>query len=147
MPQISKRHMNPKIEARMFDVFFKSLTDLGKREDVEAYLYDLLSPVERTMLAKRLAIAVLLTKDFSYVAIADVLKVSFPTISSISIWMKHSGKGFEKVIKKILREEEVQKTLKDIERSLAKFLAAHPATKRRIEAAYNREKHERESVI
>lgn len=147
MSQVSKRLINQKIEERMFEVFFGSLAELNKKEDIEAYLFDLLSPVERVMLAKRLAIAILLSKDYSYAAISDILKVSSPTISSISIWMKHSGKGFEIVVKKILRDEKFKETLKEIEKSFAKFLAGHPASRRRVETSYERQKRERDTVI
>ena len=147
MSQVSKRLVERKIGERMFEVFFKSLADLHKSEEIEAYLLDLLSPVERTMIAKRLAIAILLTKGYSYAAIGDIVKVSVTTIASISVWLQHSGKGFEMVIKKILREESFKETLKDIEKSLAKFLVSPPASKRRVENRYEKEKQERISRI
>ena len=147
MSQVSKRLIDRKIEERMFEVFFKSLADLHKSEEIEKFLFDLLSPVERTMIAKRLSIAILLTKGYSYAAIGDIVKVSGTTIASISVWLQHSGKGFEMVIKKILREESFKETLKDIEKSLAKFLVSHPASKRRVENLYEKGKRERASRV
>ena len=147
MSQVSKRLVEREIEERIFEVFFKSLADLHRIGEIKKYLFDLLSPVERTMIAKRLAIAILLTKGYSYAAIGDIVKVSGTTIASISVWIQHSGKGFEMVIKKILREASFKETLKDIEKSLAKFLVSHPASKRRVENRYEKEKLESASRI
>ena len=75
MSKVSKRLINNNLENRIFEVFIKTIVDLKKPIDVQNFLNDLLSPVERIMLIKRLAIAILLTKGYTYEKIDETLKV------------------------------------------------------------------------
>lgn len=60
------------------------LASLTKSDDVKLLLRDLLSDTERTVIAKRLAIAAMLHQEKSYKEIRQTLKVSSATISSVS---------------------------------------------------------------
>lgn len=147
MSQVSRRWLAKDVERRMFEVFWKSLADLKKPKEIQRFLYDLLSPTEQIMIAKRLAIAILLQKGYSYEAICDVLKVSPTTVGKISLWLKSFGEGFRMVAQRIIREEGFKAFLLDIEEGLAKFLAAHPASKGRVEAEYRRERFRRKAGV
>lgn len=115
MPQVSKRILSKDVEEKLFLIFFKSLARLSDPSDIQKFLYDLLGPVERTMLAKRLAIALLLAKGYRYESIKDILKVSQETIARVNIALNYQGEGYNLVIKKILQEEKVQAILEKIE--------------------------------
>jgi|SRR3989344_765306 len=104
MTKVSKRLIDKNLEDRMFEVFTKTLIDLKNPEDVQNFLNDLLSPIERVMLVKRLAIAILLTKGYTYETIDNILKVSHPTIMNISLRLKYgSNNGYNKVIDNFLK--------------------------------------------
>lgn len=62
---------------------FSKLLSVSSDKDVNVLLEKLLGPEERIMLSKRLAIAVLLEKNYSYNQIADVLHVSVSTVSKL----------------------------------------------------------------
>ncbi len=107
MTQVSKYPIHKDVEKRMFEIFKNTISSLKNAEDIENFLEDFLSPVEKIMLAKRLSIAVLLAKGYRYPSIAKILRVTPPTIASVSISLKYSGKGYKKMVEKILRDEKV----------------------------------------
>ncbi len=118
MSKISKRILNKDIEERIFGIFWRTISQLQKPEEVKTFFKDLLSPSEQIMLAKRLAIAVLLSKSFTYSEIDDVLKVSRPTIMNVSLWLKHKGAGYKKAVETILKDEKKEEFLDKIEELL-----------------------------
>ena len=60
MSQVSKHFMNPNIEKRVYGVFIESVKNTKNSSEVVDFLNDLLSPIEKIMMAKRVAIAFLL---------------------------------------------------------------------------------------
>lgn len=66
MTQVSKYPVHRDVEKRMFEIFKTTISNLKHSEEIEDFLEDFLSPVEKIMLAKRLAIAVLLAKNYTY---------------------------------------------------------------------------------
>lgn len=106
MVQISRKYLPKNLENKLFEIFFDSLAGLSKRSDIEKFLFNLLSPVEKTMLAKRLGIAILLAKGHSQDEIKNILKVSQETISRVNMILRYKGEGYEMVIKKAMQKEQ-----------------------------------------
>lgn len=104
MTKVSRRLLDDEIEQRMYEVFWETVAGLKNPEEAEKFLRDLLSPTEQIMLVKRLAIAVLLTRGYTYDDIDETLKVSRSTIMRVSYWLKHGDKGYQRVIRKILQK-------------------------------------------
>ncbi len=102
MSMVSRRILNKTLQEYIFSLFIKTIIELKNEPDVNNFLQDLLSPTERVVLVKRLAIAILLVKGYTYDAIDDTLKVSRPTINHVSYWLKHGNSGYQKVVEKIL---------------------------------------------
>lgn len=115
MTQVSKYPITKDIEARIFEILFKVIGDLKNSAEIEEFFNEFLSPVERIMLAKRLSIAVLLAKGYDYEAIRKTLRVSPPTISRVALSLKYMGKGYRKVVQKLLGEEEIGEFFQKIE--------------------------------
>lgn len=115
MAQVSKYPIHKDVEKRMFEVFKRTIASLNDPQDIEDFLDDFLSPVEKIMLAKRLSIAVLLAKQYRYPAIASILRVTPPTIASVSISLKYSGKGYKKMVERILRDEKMAEFWQGVE--------------------------------
>jgi len=115
MPQVSRYPLSKEIEERMFKIFWKSLARLSSSGTIQKFLDDLLSPVEKIMLAKRLAIALLLSRNYSYEDIKKTLKVSNDTVAKVKIWLTHGGQGYKMVTKEILADEKMKEFWEKIE--------------------------------
>ena len=119
MSKVSKRILNKNLEDRIFEVFIKIIVDLKNPNDVQNFINDLLSPVERIMLVKRLAIAILLTKGYTYEMIDETLKVSHPTIMKVSLGLKYGiNNGYKKVVDNYLKNEKREESIDKIEEIL-----------------------------
>lgn len=119
MPFISKRILNPKLEAKLFEIFFESLASLSNKSDIERFLFSLISPVEKIMLAKRLGIAMLLVKGYGQDEIREILKVSQETISKVSMTLNYRGDGYKMVIRKTINKAEFQEILGSLLKEVA----------------------------
>lgn len=142
MSQISRRKMNESVEQKVFSLFSEVLVNLNKKEEIESFITDLLSPTERTMLAKRLSIALLLSRGYNYEEICNILKVSTETIGRIALWSKRGGQGFDIAISKITTKEKRQEFLLDLEKLVAKLIAPHPISQRKADYYYEQRKRE-----
>ncbi|MBI2442710.1 MAG: hypothetical protein HYV40_02235 [Candidatus Levybacteria bacterium] len=105
MSQLSKLPIRRDLEEQMFDLFTSTIISLKDKGEIEDFLSDLLSPIEKMMLAKRLAIALMLEKDYTYPMIGKALRVTPTTIASVSMQLRYAGKGYKKIVDKILRDE------------------------------------------
>lgn len=122
MTQVSRRILSKNVEHKMFSIFFITLAKLSSPDDIKDFILDLLGPVEQTMLAKRLAIAVLLAKGYQYSTIKDVLKVSQGTIARVNMILNYQGKGYNLVVKRILRDASFDNLSKIIEDAAIRIL-------------------------
>lgn len=121
MTQVSRRPVHKKVEERMFEIFERTISYLRSSEDIKDFLKDFLSPVEKIMLAKRLSIAVLLGKGYTYPSIKQMLRVTPSTIATVSLSLKYSGKGYKNIVNKILRDEKIDDFLQKMDDILAKI--------------------------
>jgi uncharacterized protein YerC len=118
MTQVSRFPLPKDLERQMFTLFRRVLVNLKSEEDVSDFLDDLLSPTEKMMLGKRLAIAFLLDKGYDQRTIRTILKVSLTTVNSVNYWLKHKGKGYRKVIRTIRQEEKWQEFFDKLDSAL-----------------------------
>lgn len=135
---VSKRVLNEELQSKIFNVFIKTLVDLKYEDEVKDFLEDLLSPTEKIMLVKRLAIAILLSKGYTYEAIDNILKVSRPTINRVSFALRYGKSGYQKAISKIVRQEKREEFIDKIEEILIQLSPpkayGSPAYERKREA-------------
>ncbi len=122
MTQVSKYLVKKDIEERMFDIFLDSIAMVKTRGQVEKLIDDLLSPTERTMLAKRLAIALLLLKKYDQRAVSSILKVSLTTVNKISRALQKGTGGYGMVIAALVRQERFRAFLEKLDDMLADFV-------------------------
>ena len=121
MTQVSRRPLKKDIERRINEFLTDSISNVRGSDDVYSFVHDLLSPVEQLMLAKRLAIALMLYKGYNQRSISQVLKVSLGTVNRVNIKLQYEGKGYRKVIDHILRKEKFKEFWKQIEDFLLEF--------------------------
>ncbi len=115
MPQVSKRVVSKQVEEKIIETFLEALSQLRNKKDILLFINDLLYPVERIMLAKRLAIAVLLIKGWNYESINNMVKVSNDTISRVSVAIK-TNKGYKIASDKLSQTEAVREFWQDLHR-------------------------------
>ena len=93
MAQISKKSLDRDIEEAVSDLFLKSLSELNDRTEIAFLLQDLLTSTEKSIISKRLAVAFMLRRGFDHRTIANVLKVSTPTVWRMNEKLKQKGSG------------------------------------------------------
>ena len=121
MTKISRRFLNKELERHIFELFLKTIIDLKSPAETQVFIEDLLSPTERIMITKRLAIAVLLTKGYTYDDIDETLKVSRATIMNVSLWLKNGKNGYRKVVNRILESQKRESLIDKVEEILLKL--------------------------
>lgn len=113
MTQVSSYPISKEVADRIFELFLKSLIAIKTNDQADQFISDLLTPTEKIMLSKRLAIAFLLEKGYDYKEIQQLLKVSSATISSVNIVRIHGSRGYIKLLQQIMKEEVLSKLLED----------------------------------
>lgn len=121
MAQVSRYPLPKKIYERIFEILFQSVAKIKNKKEAEEFFNDFLTPTERIMLAKRLAIAVLLSRNYDYRSIRKVLNVSPPTIAAVSIALKYTGEGYRKIVDRLLGEEAIKESLLEVLGDLAEL--------------------------
>lgn len=102
----------------MHSLFRRALATLTTEQDIGEFLDDLLSPTEKVMLGKRLAIAILLDKGYDQRTIHNIMKVSVTTVNTVNFWLKQKGKGYYLVLSKLKKQKEWQQFKVDLEETL-----------------------------
>lgn len=101
MSQVSRRPLRKDIEGKIETLFLNCIALCDSPQFATDFLSDLLTPTEKVMLAKRLTIAYLLLKDYDYRTITSLLRVSTPTIGSVSRVLKQRGNGLRRIVDKL----------------------------------------------
>ncbi|MBI2442981.1 MAG: hypothetical protein HYV40_03700 [Candidatus Levybacteria bacterium] len=108
MAQVSKYPISNVVAERIFDLFVGSVVMVKGKEEAEAYLSDVLSPTEKIMIAKRIAIAYLLSKGYQYRDISKILRVSLTTIASVNLSLRYGKGGYTTILSKIEKNENLE---------------------------------------
>src|SRR3990167_2485025 len=116
MSQVSKRVLKPEIEERLFKNFWELFANSKNPKDIQLFLEDYLSPTEKVMLAKRMAIALLFSKGYDHRSISSLLKVSTSTVNNIARTLRIKGNGYKIVIQKYLQKESTKEFFQELER-------------------------------
>lgn len=107
--------MSPLIEEKVYKVFIESVKNTKSSSEVVDFLNDLLSPVEKVMMSKRVAVAFLLLENkYTYNEISKILKVSKGTISKIHTVFALQGKGYKKILGDILKRKVARFALSEL---------------------------------
>lgn len=124
MPQVSKRPISKELTVKVNRLLWESLAKLSEQESVGQFLNDILTPTERVMVSKRLAIALLLSRGWDQEAISDYLKVSTTTVQTLKRNLVLSGRGYMNVIKQIERDKEWLAMKLDLTQAFEEILAS-----------------------
>ncbi len=122
MPQISLRKMDPEIEKRTLEVFVNVLVNSKASINPSSFIDIFLTPTEKIMLAKRVAITILIKRGYSYELIKDYLKVSQSTVSGMVNQLKISAQIDQVAIDKVILNKDIKKVMSDFEYGLSKLI-------------------------
>jgi len=109
--QISKRKLDKDVEERIWKIFLNTLSQVKTPIEVAELVDDLLTPTEKIVLYKRLAIALMSIKGYDNQMIQDILKVSSTTVAQVKRWIAQGGTGYKKAVEKILKQEGIEEFL------------------------------------
>lgn len=121
MGRVSKRKIDPEIEERIFEIFWDYLATLRDLKDIHEFLISLLSFTEQVMIAKRLAIAVLLARGYNYEEIDQTLKVSKSTVGTVHKQILIGAPGYKKAVERILRKEKLESLWNSLDEIMIKI--------------------------
>ncbi len=116
MSQVSKKVLPNHVKESLFNNFWDLLASIKNSREVKIFVEDFLSPTEKVMLAKRITIAILLTKGHDYRSISTLLKVSTTTVSTIAKYLNLKTPGYQLLIKKYFQKQAVKELLQELER-------------------------------
>ena len=108
MTQVSKFKLDRKIQDTLLKNLLTVISKLNKEDQAKLFLDDLLTRTEKIVLAKRLAIALMLQSGKSYSEIKEILKVSSSTIGVINNRL-NTGSGYKLVIGRLQKMESESK--------------------------------------
>jgi len=91
---------------KIFSIFYRVLGETENKDEFNKILFDLLTPAERIMIIKRIAIIYLLLKEIDYRMICKALKVSNTTVNKYKLSMERS-EGIVPVLKNMVKQEKV----------------------------------------
>src|SRR3989338_5439520 len=106
MTRISRFKLSKRVYDKLSILLFEVVGKKGSREDFNKVLVDLLSPVERIMIAKRVVIIFLLMKEIDYRTICEVIKVSNGTVSKFKLIMEKSD-GIVPALERLVKNEKI----------------------------------------
>ncbi|TSC70814.1 MAG: Uncharacterized protein CEO12_190, partial [Parcubacteria group bacterium Gr01-1014_46] len=103
MPHISSKELDKELSDKLFNDLILILNKSQNKKLLSGVVNELLTDTEKLMLAKRIAIVLLLNSKIPQLSISEILKVSTSTITMISLKME-IGK-YNSILKTSQREK------------------------------------------
>lgn len=122
MSQVSKRKLGQDFENEVYFIFWRTIGKITKENEVNLFFTDLFTKTERINFTKRLAIVILLYKNYQWESIIDLLKVSNGTVAKIAA--KFDSPGFKLFFKKLEQDIAWKKFWKELAKTY--LLVTHP---------------------
>lgn len=97
--------MKPEVLRKIETLFIECVSRCEKPSVAADFLEDLLTKTEKVMIAKRIAIALMLLKQEDVRDISETLKVSFPTIYRVKTWLSYKGAGFRALLEAVIKND------------------------------------------
>ena len=107
-----------KVLLGIYRLFFEVISQGKNKQDFFQILDEIISPTEKLMLAKRVAIIYLLMKNTEVRKIVDTLKVSTATIAKYVLLFSSKDSRLTQILKTILNNREIRNYLSDIFKEL-----------------------------
>ena len=89
--RLSNKNLTKPLETEIRQALLRIIADIRTTEEAHTLISDLLTETEQLAIAKRLAIALFLTKGKSYEEIKQSLKVSSATVAKVQESLSQAG--------------------------------------------------------
>lgn len=106
MSQISRRFMKPEVSEKIQSLLVDCIAHCRDEQTATAFVDSLLTATEKIVVAKRLAVALMLFKGRDPEDIRDILKVSTQTIWTVQEWMATRGAGFRMLLEDVVKRDQ-----------------------------------------
>ena len=136
MPHVSKQKLDKETLNQISERLITIIIKLQNKDEAVAFLEDLLTKTERIMLAKRLAITIMLERGYPFQVISRSLKVSEATISVMRDRIDRGGRGFKNILEKLEKDRSIEKLLKILDTIISAFAMPPIAGKGRWKFLY-----------
>src|SRR3989344_5475135 len=136
MPHVSKQKLDKETLNQISERLITIIIKLQNKDEAAAFLEDLLTKTERIMLAKRLAITIMLERGYPFQVISQSLKVSEATISVMRDRIDRGGRGFKNILEKLEKDRSIEKLLKILDTIISAFAMPPIAGKGRWKFLY-----------
>lgn len=118
MPRVSRKRIKKDLDFELRNHFSSLISSLNNSSEIEKFFEDFLTPEEKTMLAKRLMLHLMLENNYRMVEIESVLDISRETVRvHRNIWSR-GGEIYKKIIGKIAQKERNVRFWKKVEKIL-----------------------------
>lgn len=95
MPQVSRNELDPKTEKELSDSLTFIFSSIDQKQPMEDFLSALLTPTEKVMLAKRLAVVIYINEGLNDTEITDALHLTRMTVAKLRYYYEARGQGFK----------------------------------------------------
>lgn len=108
MSQISRRFIKPAVLEKIRLLLLDCIVRCRDQEITAAFIDALLTNTEKIVIAKRIAIALMILKGRTSEEIQSTLKVSGQTVWTVGGWLRTRGAGFHKLLEDVMKSDERQ---------------------------------------
>jgi hypothetical protein len=106
MPQLSRKKLRPDVENRVRELLATCIQRCQEAGTTENFIEVVLTDTEKLMIAKRVAIALMVLKSYKLSEITETLNVTASTARSVAVWLDRLGKEFVSLLSKIADEDQ-----------------------------------------
>lgn len=117
MARISRFYLSAVALEKMNSIFFEVIKGLRTKIEFFEVIDEIISPVEKVMIAKRIILMYLILKKIEYQTISQTLKVSQGTIAKFSLLLANSP-HIKKRLERIIETDEVKLLFQDLVSSI-----------------------------
>lgn len=114
MVHLSKKYLEKEKLIKLYHLLFEVLSRSSNRDNFISIMNDILSPSEQEMIAKRIAIIYLLTKNTNFAAVAEYLKVSKSTVAKFSLLFYKKDTDLVKLVKFLISKGKILGFIEDL---------------------------------
>lgn len=118
---VSKVKLDKDFEQELFSQFWYYIGKINNYQKTSDFFSDFFTDSEKIAYAKRFFIAVLITRERSFVEIGNALHVSSSTILGVSSWIKNAKPETQKILKSISLDKNIENMSDKIDEFLDKL--------------------------
>jgi uncharacterized protein YerC len=122
MPPVSKRKLPEGMHAHLVNILIQLLAATNQTKSGLLFVNQFLSSSELTMLSKRVGVALLLKRGYTYISIMDYLKVSKGTVAKVSEIINTGDSESQQTLNKIIVNKQISEVLSRFDYYLGKLL-------------------------